>query len=143
MNRQETLDLWDERDQWEAACRWWYQFGVSIATAHDHGAGRDCAAAIRDAYAAGLRAAHPNRRGFDAGWAACWDRFADLIGGRLHPIRPTQLELKRWTRHAPRCRHRMGGTQSCQRAGCIPGGREDFGKPAPWDKQPARAGAAQ
>jgi hypothetical protein len=31
-----------------------------------------------------------------AGWLAALDYFADMIGGRLAPARPTQLEILRW-----------------------------------------------
>jgi hypothetical protein len=142
VNRQEILALSDERDR-ECAARqqareWWYRLGFTAGAQHDHHAGQDCQSAIRDSYAAGQRStASSDLQGFDAGYAAALDRFADLIGGRLKPARPTALEIKRWTRHAPRCRHGgHNGSQSCQRAGCIPGPRADAGKRAPWDRPP-------
>ena len=138
MNRQDFLERSDQRDR-ELAARqrareWWYWLGFTAGAQHDHHAGQDCQSAIRDAHLAGQRSAErSNLKGFDAGYAAALDRFADQIGGRLQPARPTAMEIKRWTRHAPRCRHHSGN-QSCQRAGCIPGPRTDAGKPAPWDR---------
>lgn len=91
---------------------------------------------LREAYTAGQRAACPDKPGFDQGWAACLDRFADLVGGRVYPTARAQWaedERRRWTRHSPKCRRR-GGRLSCDYARCIPGPRADFGKPAPWDR---------
>jgi hypothetical protein len=44
-------------------------------------------------------------------WGACFDYLADILGGRLLPERPTNLELLRWG----------------------PGGRRRFGDPRPGD----------
>jgi hypothetical protein len=46
-----------------------------------------------------------------AGWRACWERFADLLGDRITPDRPTEIEIARWG----------------------PGGRARFGAPRPND----------
>lgn len=45
------------------------------------------------------------------GWEACLDYLADLVGGRVMPAHPTDLEVKRWG----------------------PGGREHFADPRPGD----------
>jgi hypothetical protein len=136
-DRRAFLALSDERGRWwQLAWAMWREgyraaraiYGGSNPTHHD----------LLNAYFAGQRTAHAsNAEAFDAGVAATLDRFANEIGGRSYPAHPTPLELKRWTRHAPRCRHGgHGGSQSCQRAGCIPGPREDYAKAAPWDIGP-------
>jgi hypothetical protein len=48
-----------------------------------------------------------------AGWRACFSHFADMLGGRITPQRPTELEILRWG----------------------PGGRARYGDPRPGDYQ--------
>jgi hypothetical protein len=49
-----------------------------------------------------------------AGWLACFSHFADMLGGRIAPERPTQLEILRW---GPGGRTRFGD----RRPGDYPG----------------------
>ena len=94
---------------------------------------------LADARAEGARLAAADIAGgasaFAVGWNACLDRLADEVGGRAQVAHPTAEHLRRWTRHAPRCRHGGAGVggQSCQRAGCLPGTRAAYADPAPWD----------
>ena len=136
LERWAVMALADEIARTAAAEARAYTDGYGAGVAY-----RDCFpprfdSAIRHAFAAGQRAAHRDQLpAFDAGWAACLDRFAELAGGRIYPAHPSPIEIARWTRHSPRCRKR-GGKQSCQWARCIPGGREDAGNAAPWDETP-------
>jgi len=81
-----------ERDAWQqrliAAQRAAYRQGAHDTAGYCEGH----AYALADAYAAGRADAHPDRRGFDEGFDACWDRFAAEIGTRSFPRRG------RWTR---------------------------------------------
>jgi len=94
----------------------------------------DTSRAVREAFAAGMRAAATSGSDWQAGWDACLDRFAELIGGRIMPRYPTPAEVRRWTRHHPDCHVAANGRRPCKRLGCIPGPRADFAKPAPWDR---------
>lgn len=134
----DVLDLSAEREFWrEYAAQ---QFRAGVRAGQESGRCVGHHEAILEAFTAGQRAAHADEAdGFTAGWNACLDRFADLIGGRLKPAHPTRHELDAWTRHAPRCRHGgRGGSQSCQRAKCLRGPRTDFGQHAPWDETSAQ-----
>ncbi len=93
---------------------------------------------LADAQAEGARLAAADQAGgasaFAVGWNACLDRLGDEIGGRAAPAHPTEIEIIRYTRHAPRCRRGgKGGNQSCQRSGCIRRTRQTWADPAPWD----------
>jgi hypothetical protein len=73
-----------------------------------------------------------------AGWDAALDRFADLIGGRLHPARPTEIERLRNHVCCRGCR-RAGHRAGCER--CEERVRETFGQPHPDDLVGGGAGA--
>jgi hypothetical protein len=124
------LSLSGERDRYWRGWEYAWRMGYAAAGDPEGFTYRELA----DAYTAGQRDAHADDLdAFDAGWAACLDRFAGLIGGRVYPAHPAPIELKRWTRHHPDCRIGRNGRRPCRRLGCLPGPREDFGKPAPWD----------
>jgi hypothetical protein len=64
------------------------------------------------------------------GWDACLDRFADLIGGRVYPAHPTEIERLRHHVCCGPCRwggHRAG----CER--CEDRIRQTFSQPHPDD----------
>ena len=126
------LALSDERELWQAYAADSFRQGYAIAEAAHPGGWTT--ADLLNAYLAGQRSARRHKTAFDAGAAATLDRYADLIGGRIYPAQPTALELARWTRHHPGCRAGRPGPRPCKRLGCLPGPREDFAKPAPWDR---------
>jgi hypothetical protein len=135
--RRSILALSDERAMWQARVLDAAQRGFERGVAYRDSFPPRFDQAIREAFAAGQRAAAGDQAAFDKGWDACLDRFAELIGGRITPPHPTPAEITRWTRHSPKCRRR-GGRQSCDYARCIPGSRADYGKPAPWDETPGQ-----
>lgn len=136
-DQRRQLALSAERDQWHQAVADSFRHGYAAGRAE--GAGGWTTADLMNAYLAGRRAAKRHRTAWDAGYAAALDRLADLIGGRAFPDQPTEAEVRRWTRHHPDCHiGTHGGRRPCKRLGCLPGGREEFAKPAPWD----RAGVA-
>lgn len=133
-----------ERAQRDSLMRFWYTFGRQSGIQETAGYCATHTEDLAEAFTAGqriaAREAAGGTSGFDIGWRAAMDRLADAIGGRAAPAHPSALEITRWTRHAPRCVHGgRGGRYYCKRAGCLPGPRADFGKPAPWDMPGAMA----
>ncbi len=64
------------------------------------------------------------------GWNACLDRFADLVGGRVYPARPTELEGLRHHVCCGACR-RAGHRAGCER--CEDRVRQTLSQPHPDD----------
>lgn len=124
--------LFDERQRWHDYAAAMFRAGYRLAQREPGFTLTELAGA----YLAGQAAAAGP--GFDAGYSAAMERFAEQIGGRLHTPRPTPAELRTWTRHHPRCVIGANGRRPCKRYGCIPGPRADYGKPAPWERPPDR-----
>ena len=90
---------------------------------------RRLAAALVDAIDTGAEVGYRCAMWRD-GWAACLDRFADLVGGRVYPAHPTDLERLRHHVCCGACR-RTGHRAGCER--CEDRIRETFGQPHPDD----------
>jgi hypothetical protein len=94
---------------------------------------------VADAYAAGQRATASDLAGgasaFAAGWNACLDRLADGLGHDIPVPHWQDRETAVWTRHHPACGYPHRGCPDAH--GCRPGPRSQFGKRAPWDRDPA------
>jgi hypothetical protein len=136
-DQRRLLALSHERERWRAYAADSFRQGYALGQAAAPGEGWTTAD-LMNAYLAGQRSAKRHKSAFDAGFGACLERFAEQIGGRMfrpYPGDPPALDA-RWTRHHPGCRIGRNGRRPCKRLGCLPGPREEFGKPSPWDTWP-------
>jgi hypothetical protein len=134
-DQRRILAVTDERQRWRAYAADSFRQGFALGRASAAADTGWTTADLMNAYLAGRRAASRHKSAFDAGAAAVLDRVAGQLGGRIYPDRPTASEVRRWTRHHPDCKiTARGGRRPCKRFGCLPGPRQDYGKPAPWSE---------